>query len=150
MRVIVYRYINMWNQGQYTHFVRKDYGSIHDGLEAFRDGHTQFWRKFLQNKDKKRCALCMQLMGVTTTIASEPSALLIIRLRPSRYNTNGSIVFDETLDFGGYSYSLFCALYISRSQYPGYHAYYFNGSAPSCEEYETMTRGAEILIYCMS
>jgi hypothetical protein len=146
MRAMAYVYINMWKQGQYTDFVRKDYVSIREGLEAFIDGHTQFWRKFLQKKDKKRCMSCMQLMDITTVIASESSPLLIVRLCPSRYNRNGSIMLDDTIQFGGDSYRLFCVLYIMRSQY---HTYYFLDDTLSRDEYDIMKRGAEILIYVL-
>jgi hypothetical protein len=145
MRVIEYRYIDLWKQGQFTDFVKKDYVSIQEGLEAFLDGHTQFWRKFLQRKDKKRCRSCMNFMDVTTEIISQTSVLLIIKLRPSEYNRNGGIVLNDTLRFGNGIYRLYCVVYVVKSRY---HAYYYDDSStPSSDEYRIMNRGAEVLIY---
>ena len=139
-----YHYVNMWKPGQYTDFMRHDYVSIPEAVEAFIDGHSRYWGTFLQNKDRRRCPCCFEPMDFTTLIASEPALLFIVRLCAPRYNRNGSVVLDSTVDFGGFPYHLFCVLYTSSSRY---HEYYPNVGTHTNEEYNNVKKGAEVLIY---
>jgi hypothetical protein len=148
MREIEYHYINMWKQDQqYTNFVRQDYASVQDAVNAFIDGHTRYWRTFFQNKDRLRCQYCFQLMDVITQVSSELAVLLIVRLCPPRSNRNGSIVLDDIVNFGSYPYHLFCVLYKMNSRY---HEYYPNDGTHRQEEFNNMKRGAEVIIYHLS